>query len=67
MPRAGSPYGGRYPTQRLKILAAHPSCHRCGDWATEIDHMPPIALNHHVNGSGCCRRAGGASAARAVE
>ena len=29
-------------------------CHRCGAPASELDHVPPLALHTHVEGSGCC-------------
>jgi hypothetical protein len=29
-------------------------CHVCGAPATELDHVPPLALHPHVEGSGCC-------------
>lgn len=35
-------------------LRARPRSCRCGAPATTLDHVPPLALHHHVRGSGCC-------------
>jgi hypothetical protein len=54
MPRRGSPYGPSYERRRKQVLAGGARCHVCGDPATEADHVPPLVLHRHVNGSGCC-------------
>lgn len=35
-------------------LRRRPRPCRCGAPATTLDHVPPLALHHHVRGSGCC-------------
>jgi hypothetical protein len=58
MPRRGSPYGYQYEQRRAVILQFSPRCHigadGCTKLATTIDHRPPIALHHHVDGTHCC-------------
>jgi hypothetical protein len=54
MPRRGSPYGPEHQRKRKAVLGPGAVCHMCGEPATEADHVPPLALHRHVNGSGCC-------------
>lgn len=50
MPKA--PYAARgYRRERARLLGL--PC-ACGAPATQADHQPPLALHHHVEGSGCC-------------
>jgi hypothetical protein len=54
MPRRGSPYGPAYQRARAQLLARNPRCHYCPHPASTADHVPPLALHHHREGSGCC-------------
>lgn len=54
MPRRGSPYGPAHERRRKALLGPGATCHLCGALATELDHVPPLALHHHREGSGCC-------------
>jgi hypothetical protein len=54
MPRAGSPYGPAHQRRRKALLGPGVTCHLCGAPATELDHVPPLALHRHVEHSGCC-------------
>ena len=54
MPRRGSPYGPGHERRRKALLGPGALCHYCGNPATELDHVPPLALHEHVEGSGCC-------------
>jgi hypothetical protein len=56
MPRRGSPYGPAHERRRVALLKPGVLCHfGCGRQASELDHVPPLALHDHVEGSGCCR------------
>jgi hypothetical protein len=55
MPRRGSPYGPAHERRRAALIRPGALCHHCGEPASELDHAPPLALHHHVEGSGCCR------------
>ena len=55
MPRRGSPYGPAHERRRRLLIRPGARCHQCGAPASEVDHVPPLALHHHVEGSGCCR------------
>jgi hypothetical protein len=39
---------------RRELLGPDARCWRCGGLATEIDHVPPLAVHEHEAGSGCC-------------
>lgn len=57
MPRRGSPYGPAYEAARRRLLG-NPCKLRLvcsGAPGTEADHVPPLSLHQHVEGSGCCR------------
>lgn len=49
------PYGAPHQARRRAMLRPGAVCHLCGAPANELDHVPPIALHRHVEGSGCCR------------
>jgi len=55
MPRRGSPYGPAHERRRRALIRPGARCHLCGAPASEVDHVPPLALHTHVEGSGCCR------------
>jgi 5-methylcytosine-specific restriction endonuclease McrA len=43
-----------YVAARRRLKARPAPCWRgCGNTATTIDHVPPLALHHHT-GRGCC-------------
>ena len=52
---ARNPYGWAHQRRRRAILRPGVVCHLCGAPASELDHVPPLALHRHVEGSGCCR------------
>ena len=54
MPRRGSPYGPAHQRRRKALIVPGAKCHRCGAQASELDHVPPLTLHDHVEGSGCC-------------
>lgn len=39
---------------RNTVVAGQLCWHGCGRPASTRDHQPPLALHHHVEGSGCC-------------
>ena len=39
---------------RATVVAGRLCWHGCGRPATTRDHVPALALHHHVEGSGCC-------------
>ena len=55
MARRGSPYGPAHQRLRKALIVPGAKCHVCGAQATELDHVPPLALHEHHEGSGCCR------------
>jgi hypothetical protein len=54
MARRGSPYGPAHQRLRKALIVPGAKCHVCGAQATELDHVPPLALHEHHEGSGCC-------------
>jgi len=55
MTRGRGPYGTAHQRRRRALIRPGARCHLCGAPATELDHVPPLALHHHIEGSGCCR------------
>ena len=51
---SSNPYGYAHQQRRKKILTPGSVCHMCGRPATSADHVPPLKLHDHVEGSGCC-------------
>jgi hypothetical protein len=49
------PYGATHQRRRRALIRPGAVCHLCGNPASELDHVPPLALHVHVEGSGCCR------------
>lgn len=56
MPRKGSPYGPAYQRALARVRERGPVCHICGEKGSDsVDHVPPLGLHRHVEGSKCCR------------
>lgn len=53
--KTATPYGHRYRQDREKVLRHGARCHSCGAPATEADHIPPVSMHKHREGSGCCQ------------
>ena len=54
-------YRGEYLRERQLLAAVPTLCQLriagvCTGRATSLDHQPPLALHHHVEGSSCCLR-----------
>ena len=55
MPRRGSPYGPAHEKLRKALIKPGTLCHfGCGRQASELDHVPPLALHDHHEGTSCC-------------
>ena len=48
-------YGRAHDLRRAALIVPGAVCHLCGAPASELDHVPPLALHDHREGSGCCR------------
>lgn len=52
---SGDPYGNAHQRRRRAVIRPGAVCEWCGEPASELDHLPPLAVHHHIEGSGCCR------------
>ena len=53
--KTADPYGWQHQKRRRALIRPGAVCHQCGEAASELDHVPPLALHVHVEGSQCCR------------
>ena len=51
---SGRTAGRRSAAYRRADVSGQLCWHGCGRPATQRDHVPPLALHVHVEGSGCC-------------